>query len=317
MQDASSTIANLALGLLVFYSGCVVAHLVGVRERLRPYVIGTFALLAGFLVVFGLSSLAMADALQRQAGALLLTLAVLTGIALPRPVRLFLARFTPLEPDSLVDLAGLIALFWGLAIGILSLVTVDLNTIQGQIEITVLSELVTAFVFVALAFGLVGLWIVRGPREAARRLGLERPTWRQLGIAVGLVVPLFGLATGVDALGRWLQPEVYAQLERVLNAMSRGVTNPGVAVALGLCAGIGEELLFRGAIQPRFGIALTALLFAASHTQYGVSFAVLGVLVIGVILGYERKYLNTTSAIITHALYNTVAFLISYFTGGS
>lgn len=34
---------------------------------------------------------------------------------------------------------------------------------------------------------------------------------------------------------------------------------------LSLCAGIGEELLFRGAIQPWLGIWLTALLFIALH----------------------------------------------------
>lgn len=317
MQDVSSEIANLALMLLIVYSGCVVIHLVGTREHLRPYVSGAFTLLAGFLVAFGLSTLVTAGTVQRQAGALLLTLAALTGIALLRPVRLFLARFTPLDPDSIVDLAGLIVLFWGLAIGVLSLVTVDLNTIQEQVQITVTNSLVTVFMYAAIAFGLVGLWIVRGLREATRRLGLVRPTWRQLGIAVGLVVPLLALATGVDALGRWLQPDVYAQLERVLNAMASGVTSPAVALVLGLCAGLGEELLFRGAIQPRFGIAFTALLFAVAHTQYGVSFSLVGVLVIGVILGYERKYLNTTSAVITHALYNTVAFLISYFGGGA
>lgn len=36
-------------------------------------------------------------------------------------------------------------------------------------------------------------------------------------------------------------------------------------ILLSLCAGIGEELLFRGAIQPWLGIWLTAALFIALH----------------------------------------------------
>ena len=42
----------------------------------------------------------------------------------------------------------------------------------------------------------------------------------------------------------------------------------------------------------------------------------LGILIIGVVLGYQRKYINTTSAIITHGAYNTVAFLAAYLAQG-
>lgn len=317
MQDLSGQIANLALILLVVYSGCVVAHLVARRATLRPYILGALAVLSGTLVVSGLSRLVLADASQRQAAALLLTIAVLTALALVRPVRLSLARVAPLDPDSIVDLFGLIALAWGLAIGLLALFTVDLDALGDQLRITVTDSLINAVMYVGIAFGLVGLWIVRGPREAARRLGLTRPTWRQAAIAVGLVAPMLLLSTGIDALGRLVQPDRYAQLERVLNAMGSSVTNPSIALLLGLCAGIGEELLFRGAIQPRFGLVPTTLLFGIAHTQYGPSFALLGVLVLGMAFAVERKYMNTTTAIITHALYDVVAFLIGYLGGGS
>ncbi len=36
-------------------------------------------------------------------------------------------------------------------------------------------------------------------------------------------------------------------------------------IFLSLCAGIGEEILFRGAIQPIFGVWLTAIFFVAIH----------------------------------------------------
>jgi membrane protease YdiL (CAAX protease family) len=317
MQNLSGQIANLALVLLVFYAGSVIAHLIARRTNLRPYVIGALALLSGSLAVSGLTSLVMADALQQQAAALLLVIAALTALALAYPVRVFLARLTPLDPDSIVDLFGLVALLWGLTIGLLALFTVDLDAIKDQLQITVTDSLVNVVMYVGIAFALVGLWIVRGPREAAQRLGLTRPTWRQAAIAVALVVPMLLLSTGIDALGRLVQPERYAQLERVLNAMGSNVTNPAIALILGVCAGIGEELLFRGAIQPRFGIVLTTLFFGVAHTQYGPSFALLGVLFLGTTFALERKYMNTTTAIITHGLYNTVAFFLNYLTGGS
>ncbi len=317
MQDLSGQIANLALVLLVFYAGSVVAHLVARRANLRHYVIGALALLSGALAISGLSSLLLADALQRQAAALLLVIAALTALALTYPVRVFLARFTPLDPDSLVDLFGLITLLWALTIGLVSLFTVDLDAIGDQLQITVTDSLVNVVIYVGIAFALVGLWVVRGPREAARRLGLVRPAWRQAALAVALVVPMLLLSTGIDALGRLVQPERYAQLERVLNAMGSNVTNPAIALLLGVTAGIGEELLFRGAIQPRFGIVLTTLFFGVAHTQYGPSFALLGVLVLGTTFALERRYMNTTTAIITHGLYDATAFLISYFAGGS
>jgi membrane protease YdiL (CAAX protease family) len=317
MQDLSGQIANLALVLFVAYSGCVVVHLVARRTNLRPYVIAALAVFSGFLAFSGLTSLVIAGTLQRQGAALLLVIAALTALALLHPVRLFLARFTPLDPDSLVDLFGLVALIWGLTLGLLALFTVDLAALGDQFRVTVTDSLVNVVMYVGIAFGLVGLWIVRGPREAARRLGLTRPTWRQGAIAVALVLPMLLLASGINQLGRWLQPDRYAQLERVLDSMGSNVTTPAVALLLGLCAGIGEELLFRGAIQPRFGIVLTTLLFGVAHTQYGPSFAVLGVLLLGTIFGLERKYMNTTTAIITHVLYDAVGFFLNTFGGGS
>ena len=79
---------------------------------------------------------------------------------------------------------------------------------------------------------------------------------------------------------------------------------------IGLSAGIGEEVLIRGAIQPRFGIVIGALLWTVLHIQYDVSFVMLGLFGIGIMFGYQRKYFGTTSAIITHALYNVIVVML-------
>jgi membrane protease YdiL (CAAX protease family) len=79
---------------------------------------------------------------------------------------------------------------------------------------------------------------------------------------------------------------------------------------LGASAGIGEEAIFRGALQPRYGIIIPSLLFTMLHgPQYGFNVALLGLLAVSVILGLLRKHLNTTAAMITHALFNGVQVL--------
>jgi membrane protease YdiL (CAAX protease family) len=92
--------------------------------------------------------------------------------------------------------------------------------------------------------------------------------------------------------------------------MTADVQYPLGAVILGACAGIGEEALFRGAIQPRYGIVLTSLAFALVHSQYGLSFVILGLFLVGVTLGIERKYFGTPAAMMTHAIFNVIAVLV-------
>jgi len=85
------------------------------------------------------------------------------------------------------------------------------------------------------------------------------------------------------------------------------------AFILGLSAGICEEILFRGALQPKFGIILTALLFAFLHVQYPALWMLFIIFVIGIILGYVRRITNTTTAIIAHSTYDIVQMLMLCF----
>ena len=80
---------------------------------------------------------------------------------------------------------------------------------------------------------------------------------------------------------------------------------------LAAAAGLSEELLFRGALQPIFGIVPTSLIFAVSHVQYGLSPATLTVFLLSVVLGIIRKRSNTTVAILVHAGYNFILGLLS------
>jgi membrane protease YdiL (CAAX protease family) len=149
-------------------------------------------------------------------------------------------------------------------------------------------------------------WLSRSSfRNVLRRLGLTQPTWRQVGIGIGLgllaFLLLFPLSLLIEKVGFGIDPDVDRLTEELLGPLMTSL--PGV-ITLGLAAALGEELVYRGALQPRFGIFFTALLFSLTHSQYGISVATLIVLALGLLLGWTRKRYNTTTAILLHATYN-------------
>jgi membrane protease YdiL (CAAX protease family) len=320
LQDFFVKLGYLLAFLPLFYGACALVQMTVTRPKTRYVIIGSFATFAFLIGLIGIFNLAVPGISedpenQQRSGILLLVIAGATFVPMFKRVRLLLGRITPIDPNSTVDISGVIVALWIAITLTASLLTVDLEAIAAQTNITVSDSLISTLAYPALAFSLVGIWITRNPREAVKRLGLERISLQQIGISVGMVIPLLIFGLGIDAIGRAVQPDLYEKLQRVLESMSSNVTNPFVAVVIGFSAGIGEEILFRGAIQPRLGIWFTAILFAIAHTQYGLSFGVLGVFMIGVVLGYQRRYMSTTSSIITHGVYNTVAFLAAYYTG--
>lgn len=75
-----------------------------------------------------------------------------------------------------------------------------------------------------------------------------------------------------------------------------------------LLAGLGEELLFRGVLQPLWGIGIASLIFGLAHAVTP-TYAVLAGL-IGLYLGGLLDATGSLIApVITHALYDFVAFL--------
>ncbi len=82
-------------------------------------------------------------------------------------------------------------------------------------------------------------------------------------------------------------------------------------IFISICAGVGEELFFRGAIQPMLGIWITSILFVLLHgylnpfnlplTYYGIYM----VLVIGV-LGLMTEHLGILTAMIAHTLIDII-----------
>lgn len=269
-----------------------------------------FGFPAVLLVLAGLVVLSQGD---RVLGPLVLLIGLGLGLPLLRPVRTALARVTPLDPDSAIDMTGLCVVFGllGLFVGNSLAPMAGAPPDEALIpSVGILELLVQAVFFVAVAYIAVGLPYWRDLRGATERLGIVAPDGRTVLVAVGATVAAFAVAIVAGAISQQLDPELGEALDEIVDQMTAQVQNPLGAVVLGASAGIGEEAIFRGALQPRFGILIPSLLFAMLHgPQYGFNVALLGLLGVSIILGLERKYVNTTAAMITHALFNAVQVL--------
>jgi len=85
-------------------------------------------------------------------------------------------------------------------------------------------------------------------------------------------------------------------------------------VFLSFCAGFGEEILFRGMLQPWLGIFFTAFLFIALHGYISVKSSAhlifgLALWSMGIGLGLLGAYSGLISAAIAHMIYDIYAFL--------
>jgi membrane protease YdiL (CAAX protease family) len=82
---------------------------------------------------------------------------------------------------------------------------------------------------------------------------------------------------------------------------------------LSFCAGVGEEIVFRGMIQPWLGILTTSFMFIALHGYMSYSSwpkVIFGLILfaVGTILGVLGEYLGLLSAIVAHIIYDIIAF---------
>lgn len=84
-----------------------------------------------------------------------------------------------------------------------------------------------------------------------------------------------------------------------------------VRAAIGLTAGVVEELFFRGFLQPRVGIALSSALFVLAHLSYDQPFMLVGIaalsLLFAALVRWRRSIL---AAIAAHAAFDLIQLLI-------
>jgi membrane protease YdiL (CAAX protease family) len=227
-------------------------------------------------------------------------------------VRRWLSRWLPLDPDSIVHTTALVLAVYqiGLSLGQMALIGDLENLLEAGLALTTWDLLLSAVPLLLFALGGVGLFIRRGGRSTLERLGLFRPTWKHWLAAAGVTILLLAFDFGTRLLWYEVDPAGHDLVAQVTENLFGNLASVGGAMALGLSAGISEELLFRGAVQPRLGLLLTTLLFAVGHLQYGLTVATLEIFVIGLVLGIMRIRTSTTIAIVVHASYNALGVLL-------
>ena len=233
------------------------------------------------------------------------------------PLRRALARALPIDPGSFVHATALVAVVS------LTLVSFVPLLILGEPPLLVvlarepadassgqLVESIYALVWVLPAAVLaVGYPLVRSFSATLERLGLVRPTRRQVTLALALAIGLVGAVTGIESL--WEAVGWPATDPASLEKLFAYANSPLGALVIGVTAGLGEELGVRGVLQPRLGLWLSNLLFTSLHAfQYGFD-GLLIVFFLGLVLGLVRQRTNTSTSAIVHGTYNFVSVLMS------
>jgi membrane protease YdiL (CAAX protease family) len=78
-----------------------------------------------------------------------------------------------------------------------------------------------------------------------------------------------------------------------------------------LSAGVVEEAFFRAFLQTRTGLALSSLLFTASHASYGLPLMLAGVLTVSLVLGllFQTRR-NLLPCMIAHAVFDAIQLFL-------
>lgn len=257
-----------------------------------------------------------------------LALSPLVGAAgFLRPVRRVLSRLLPIDPNSFVHAVALATVVTLTLIGFVPLLALStpplLSTVAdltaegratgGRSSWGMLRDDLYGLVWMlpATIFA-VGFGIRRSLRGSLARLGLVRPTRRQLlaglGLGVGLMLAMHGLGMGIDWL--WAQMGWIPTDEDAFHKLMAYTMSPTGALVTGVTAGLGEELAVRGVLQPRLGILLSNLFFTGLHAlQYSWD-ALLIVFLLGLVMGIIRRRSNTTTSAVVHGSYDFCVIMV-------
>jgi membrane protease YdiL (CAAX protease family) len=148
-------------------------------------------------------------------------------------------------------------------------------------------------------------------RTLASLFRTDRPLSEALavGLATGTAVSLAVAAAVLRA------PALLRFREFLRSAYAKTSLRRGDMLVVALSAGVGEELLFRGAIQPLLGNGWTSLVFALLHTGLPRSRLLLAfwlyVFAVSLALGVLYQHYGLAAAMAAHAAFDLVFLLWS------
>jgi len=232
--------------------------------------------------------------------------ALIAAAVASQPIRERVSKRLPLDPDNPVHVFALVlaVIFFGTQVSAILFTSL---AISSQTTLGVGDLVAQDIGLLILAAAGVGIFIRRDVSQTAARLGLVKPAWWHIVLALAAAGAMFAFGQAMIELSRVWTPSVYEQVSASTNQLFGGLVSAPLGIAvLALAPGICEEILFRGALQPRIGLVATALLFTASHSEYGFSFYLVSVSVSALGLGLIRRFTNTTTSATAHVAYNLI-----------
>lgn len=324
MSDGiSSLITYFVIGVMLWMANAAVVH----KHYRLAWSVLVHLVLFSFIAQTGLAFLRVTGLTWQASLALFIALACgLVAVALLHSEKMvhrlaqtgrFRAAFSACNP---LHLTGLVLAFLATGATFLSYaVSGGLAGIAETIETSSMSPYALGFALIINGLGLCGLAFVgvglgwrRTMKQAVHRLGLVRPRSQpvMMGIAVG-VVAFLALIPASLVLSVISNPQSLAEQQiaaRAVFAQYQDYLFLGALLALS--SGLGEEVVFRGALQPVLGLWATTLCFALIHVQYALTpgwFIIIG---IGLAFGWLRDRHGTLAAIIAHVVYNLLPFVL-------
>ncbi|MCA9805201.1 MAG: CPBP family intramembrane metalloprotease [Cyanobacteria bacterium HKST-UBA02] len=333
--------------------GCSILALMGHGARKRKWLEWFVRIIIGFFVLLELNmALFGQDFSQPWIGKVTMVMALASLIILVLPMRkLISALFTFLDgitslraitgpvrhhmsvinsiidkkvfiPESIPHMVGLFCFIttFGWFLQVVNPASMDFPSLPFAVPIsveTLFSYNGLGLVFVS--FCGIGVLVSRNWKECLDRLGWKKPSMAHVGIGIGLI----GFSFAYDLIWSLYTHGLTDQdLATKLSAYNSGTfavsDNFGIAVMMGLAtaifAGVGEETLIRGALQPVVGILPAAILHGVLHAQFShAPIFIVQVAIWSMCMGIVRRFTNTTTTIIGHAGFNFVTTFLFVF----
>jgi len=310
---------ELIFELSVLAGVVVVANLAEKRPFLRPVLYFSLGALNLLFVITFIGLMASSETVGEADKVPILVLTVVFGLAataaLFEPVRRRLAVLFPrpeitgegFNPQSMVHMTALVFCVYFLGDRILEFAVAGGMTGLAQ-DFTAPSAgslWAQMGIFVVFAVLGVGLGIRRPLSGAIRRLGLRAPTIVELGVAAGMAFLLFVAVFMISNIWEALTPQdVIREQTQVSELLSNSINTLSMGLLIAGTAAFSEEIAFRGALQPVFGLWPTTVFFSLVHIQYTLTPATLIIVLVGLGLGWLRQRYNTTTSIVAHFLYD-------------
>lgn len=159
-----------------------------------------------------------------------------------------------------------------------------------------------------LGFGFIGLALVYffQPTTLIELWLGQLPILQQ--VLAGVLTGLIGAGVALILINASFFKEEKQKYHGLLNNWTW--TESGI-VFISICAGVGEELLFRAGLQPIMGLWITSILFVVIHgylNPMNWKISIYGIVMIGFIaaLGYLYQTVGILAAIIAHTIFDAI-----------